>query len=84
MALALYAHYLTERPKLYVVGAVTSLYLNVMVLVVQLFAKVPFLHELAANQTESVYVCAQLAVFLGFLWAIILAFRAAGHRVLGP
>lgn len=35
--------------RIYVIGAVLSLYLNVFVLVVQLFLKVPALHALAPN-----------------------------------
>jgi len=35
--------------RIYVIGAVISLYLNVFVLVVQLFLKVPALHALAPN-----------------------------------
>lgn len=56
----------------YVIGAVVSLYLNVFVLVVQLFLKVPALNALAPTGTEPPFAIAQgvtLAVFaaLGFL-----------------
>ena len=52
----------------YVVGAVAALYLNVFVLIVQGFLKVPFLHALAPTQTsEPAFVASQLLVLLVFL-----------------
>jgi hypothetical protein len=39
--------------RIYVIGAVISLYLNVFVLVVQLFLKVPGLHALAPNAPDT-------------------------------
>jgi hypothetical protein len=57
---------------IYVVTAITSLYLNVFVLVVQAFQKIAFLQPLAPTQSEPPFVVAQaivLALFagLGFL-----------------
>lgn len=57
---------------IYVVCAVTALYFNVLVLIVQAFLKVPPLHSLAPNGSEPPFLVAQtiaLAVFvvLGFL-----------------
>ncbi len=57
---------------IYVVTAVTSLYLNVFVFVVQAFQKIAFLQPLAPTQSEPPFVVAQaivLALFagLGFL-----------------
>jgi hypothetical protein len=54
---------------IYVIGATTALYLNVFVLVVQAFMKVPALKALAPTQTEPPFLVAQslvLVVYLGF------------------
>lgn len=48
----------------YVIGAVVSQYLNVFVLVVQLFLKVPALHALAPNGNEPPFAIAQGLVLL--------------------
>jgi hypothetical protein len=45
---------------LYSVSSVTALYLNMFVLVVQLFLKVPALRALAPTQTEPAFMVAQL------------------------
>jgi len=50
----------------YVVCAVVALYLNVFVLVVQLFQKLPALARLAPTQSEPPFVVAQLAVLTIF------------------
>ena len=60
------------RP-IYVVGAVVALYLNVFVLVAQLFAKVPGLKALAPTQSEPPFLIAQLLVLALFIWLTILA-----------
>ena len=52
--------------RIYIVGAVTSLYFNVFVLVVQAFMKVPFLQVLASTQTELPFVVTQTAVLIAF------------------
>ena len=46
----------------YVITAVTALYLNVFVLVVQMFQKVPALAALAPTQSEPPFAIAQLIV----------------------
>ena len=53
----------------YAIGAVVALYLNVFVLVVQLFLKVPVLNALAPTQTEPAFAVAQLAT-LGVFVAV--------------
>lgn len=60
---------------IYVVGSVASLYLNVFVLVVQLFLKVPALNALAPNGSEPPFVIAQGVVLLGFIYAGVQAYR---------
>ena len=53
--------------RLYVITAMVALYLNVFVLVVQLFQKVPTLKALAPTQSESPFVLAQLSVLALFV-----------------
>lgn len=52
----------------YVVTAVTALYLNVFVLIVQLFAKTPALALLAPTQQEPPFAATQALVFALFVW----------------
>jgi hypothetical protein len=59
--------------RIYVGTAVTALYLNVFVLVVQLFEKVPSLTALAPAQSEPPFQITQLGVLLLFLTLGILA-----------
>jgi hypothetical protein len=69
---------------IYVVGAGMALYLNVFVLVVQAFEKVPALKALAPTQKEPPFLVAQLLVLLIFVALIILAtkrFRIEPERV---
>jgi hypothetical protein len=58
----------------YVITAITALYLNVFVLIVQLFQKVPGLKAIAPTQSESPFQLAQLATLLLF---VALGVRAA-------
>lgn len=58
----------------YVISAVLALYFNVFVLIVQLFEKVPALHELAPTQSEPPFQAAQLTALVVFA---ILAIRSA-------
>ena len=52
----------------YVVGAVLALYLNVFVLVVQLFERLPALIAAAPTQKEAPFVVTQLLVMVMFVW----------------
>ena len=54
---------------IYVVGASMALYLNVFVLIAQLFMKVPALKALAPTQSEPPFLLAQLLVLLGTILA---------------
>jgi hypothetical protein len=56
-----------------VISSVTALYLNVFVLVVQLFGKVPALKALAPTQTEGPFKITQLTVLVIFIVLGILA-----------
>jgi hypothetical protein len=59
----------------YVVGASIALYLNVFVLVVQSFLKVPALNALAPTQKEPPFLVAQIVVMLIFIGLTILAVK---------
>jgi hypothetical protein len=73
---ALYATDLAGRSRwLYVIAAVASLYLNVFVLVVQAFLKVPALNRLAPTQAEPPFVIAQGVVLVAFVAMAFLGVR---------
>jgi hypothetical protein len=62
----------------YVITAVLALYLNVFVLVVQLFGKTPALAQLAPTQQEAPFAVTQALVFALFVWlawTALLGFR---------
>ena len=62
----------------YVITGVAALYLNVFVLVVQLFAKTPPLAQLAPTQQEAPFAVTQalvLALFVWLGWAALRSFR---------
>jgi hypothetical protein len=71
VALAIFARYggrLAGGWRLaYVIAAVVALYLNVFVLIVQLFRRVPTLAALAPTQSEPPFAAAQLAVLALFV-----------------
>ena len=61
------------------IGAVTALYLNVFVLIAQLFQKVPALKPLAPTQSEPPFLLTQLvllALFVMLAIAGVIRFRA--------
>ena len=58
---------------IYVVTAMAALYLDAFVGVIQAFAKIPSLHDLAPTQSEPPFVVAQVAVLAFF---VILGFIA--------
>jgi hypothetical protein len=64
--------------RVWVVTAMASLYLNVFVLVVQAFLKVPALHALAPTQAEPPFAIAHGAVLLLFAALTVTAVRRAG------
>ncbi len=51
----------------YVISSVIALYLNVFVLIVQLFEKVPAIHDLAPTQSEPPFKIAQAVVLVLFI-----------------
>ena len=78
--LAWYRHRLAGGwGRAYVVAALASLYLNVFVLVVQLFRRVPVLFALAPTQAEPPFAIAQGAVLVAFVALTALALRRAAR-----
>jgi hypothetical protein len=79
LAVALLARYsfhlLGGWRRSYVLTAVTALYLNVFVLVVQSFLKVPALHAMAPTQQDPPFLAAQLIVLGCFIWLAIAAVK---------
>jgi hypothetical protein len=70
----------------YVVGAVLALYLNVFVLVAQLFRRLPALIAAAPTQTEPPFLATQLVVLALFVWlgiAAVKGFRAGSGAMAG-
>jgi hypothetical protein len=68
---------------IYVVTAMIALYLNVFVLIAQLFQKVPSLKAMAPTQTEPSFLVVQLSTLLIFVLLTIAAtirFRSANLR----
>jgi hypothetical protein len=77
LAIAVYARYVRHLVGVwrstYVVGAVTALYLNVFVLIVQSFRRVPVLKAAAPTQSEPAFVIAQLIALVVFVAIGIVA-----------
>ena len=87
LAVAIFARYFRRFVGawrwIYVVTAMIALYLNVFVLIAQLFQKVPSLRALAPTQTDPPFLVAQLSTLLIFVLLTIAAtirFRSANLR----
>jgi hypothetical protein len=73
---ARYAFHLADAWRgIYVIGAVIALYLNVFVLVVQSFEKVPALKAMAPTQSEPPFLVAQVVVMALFVVLAIFAVK---------
>ncbi len=90
LAVALLARYYFRLAggwrRTYVLTAVMALYLNVFVLVVQSFLKVPALHVLAPTGKEPPFAVSQLIVQTVFICLAIVAVKSVGEdsqRALG-
>jgi len=71
--------------RIYVVGAVVSLYLNVFVLIVQSFQKIPVLKAIALTQSELPFLLTQLVVIALFIaLAIFAAIRFRIQLITAP
>ena len=68
---AIYALYVRRLSgpwrKVYAINALVALYLNVFVLIVQLFQKMPVLRELAPTQAEPAFAITQGALLIAFV-----------------
>jgi hypothetical protein len=75
-------HLATGWKKTYAIRSVLALYLNLFILVVQLFRRVPALKALAPTQTEPAFKLTQLVVLLVFVVLAILATTKFRHAQL--
>jgi hypothetical protein len=82
LAVAIFARYTRKLTGawrwIYVVTALIALYLNVFVLIVQLFQKVPALKALAPTQSETPFLVAQLIALT--LFVVLTIFAAIRFR----
>ena len=85
LAVAILARYLRHLAgawrTAYVIGTVLALYLNVFVLIVQAFRRVPALAAMAPTQSEPPFLFAQLLVMALFVVLGIAAVRGFRDRV---
>jgi hypothetical protein len=79
LAVVIYARYVRHLAGawrlVYVIGAVTALYLNFLVLIVQSFQKVPALKAMAPTQSEPPFVATQVVALVAFIVLGTLAAR---------
>jgi hypothetical protein len=68
----------------FVISSVVALYLNVFVLVVQSFQKVPLLRSLAPTQSEPPFALAQVAVLLAFIAMGTVAVKRSRNFAVQP
>jgi hypothetical protein len=73
--LARYSFHMGKWRWIYVVTAIIAEYLNVFVLVVQGFEKVPALHAMAPTQSQPPFLVAQLVVMALFIVLTIFAVK---------
>jgi hypothetical protein len=85
LAVAILARYVQHLAggwrTIYVIGTVVALYLNVFVLIVQAFRRVPALAAMAPTQSEPPFLVAQLVVMALFVVLGIAAVRGFRDRV---
>lgn len=88
LPVAVVAHYVYHHRGpwrwLYTISSVAALYLNMFVLVVQLFLKVPALHALAPTQTEPAFLVAQLVNLGLHVWLGIAVTQRSKAAVVAP
>jgi hypothetical protein len=81
--LALYGQRLAGHwAPIYAASAALALYLNVFVLIVQVFLKIPALNALAPTQTEPPFVATQAVALVG--WLVVTAIVVARSRRRAP
>jgi|ERR1700691_5674023 len=88
LAIAIFARYRRHLAggwrRAYVIGAVIALYLNVFVLIAQLFEKVPSLHALAPKGMEPPFLITQVVVMAIFVVLGIFAAKGFRDRTVQP
>ena len=88
LAIAIFARYARHLAgawrKTYVINAVIALYLNVFVLIAQLFLKVPALKQLAPKQTEPPFTITQLLVLGIFIVLGVIAAKNFSNNPSSP
>ena len=67
----------------YAVGVVLATYLNVFVLVAQLFKRIPVLFLLAPTQSEPPFALTQFLVLALFVWLGVVAAKGFRPRLIG-
>ena len=87
LPLAVFARYVRRLAgswrRTYVLSAMIALYLNVFVLIVQVFLKIPALKEIAPTGTEAPFKLAQLLVLAVFVLLAVLADRKFRPAITG-
>jgi hypothetical protein len=87
LALAIYARYAKRLAggwrTLYVIGAVLALHLNIFVLIVNLFRRIPALSALAPTQAEPTFLITQLIVLGLFIALIVVGLKRFRPEVRG-
>jgi len=89
LAVAIFARYARHLAgawrKTYVVSALLALYLNVFVLIVQAFLKIPALKHIAPTQNDPPFKLTQLVVLVTFIaLGIVAAIRFRNEPVRAP
>lgn len=75
-AYAIYAQRLAGRWRgVFVIGAITALYLNFFVLIAQMFQKMPALITLAPTQSEPAFAITQAATLVAFIVLGVTAWK---------
>ena len=70
-----------KRTMTYIVAAVVAEFMNVFVLIVQCFLKIPALHKLAPHGNDPIVGITQLVVLIGFIVLTVLAIRKKAYRL---
>jgi len=70
-----------KRTMTYIVAAVVAEFLNVFVLIVQSFLKIPALHKLAPHGNDPIVGITQLVVLIGFIVLAVVAIRKKAYRL---
>ncbi len=70
-----------KRTTIYIVAAVVAEFMNVFVLIVQSFEKIPALHKLAPSGNGPIVGITQLVALIFFIVLAVLAIRKKAYRL---